>query len=390
MNLLKSLSFSFCVLVITACSQKEDSIIITIKNTLNLERSFETIVLSKDFLKMDDLSGIGIRDIKSGDIQITQIVDNNDDGVADDILFQPRLSPNSEKEFEIFSINEQKKITATDYCYSRFVPERTDDYAWENDKVAFRVFGPAAQKMVEDSVPGGTLTSGIDAWLKKVEYPIINTWYKKELETEGSYHEDTGEGLDNFHVGISRGVGGSAVKVDNMYYYSKNFIDWKTITTGPIRTSFYLKYADWNASGKLIKESKIISLDRGHHLSKFKVSIEGTEHISAGLTLHEKDGKVLENSPNGWISYWQPHGKSELGTAIIAHKHTFSGFENYNVEAKDLSHAYAHLKVQHNTVTYYAGFGWKESGHFKNSEDWEQYLNDFALSINSPLEISVK
>ena len=389
MNTFKSLSYIICALVITSCSQKEKSQVIIIKNSLNVERSFETVELTNDNLKVDDLTAIGIRDAESGDIQITQTIDTNGDGEFDQIIFQPKVAAKSEKKFEVIVLKE-KEIEVTNNCYSRFVPERTDDYAWENDKVAFRVYGPTAQKMIEDSIPGGTLSSGVDAWLKRVEHPIINNWYKKETETDGTYHEDTGEGLDNFHVGISRGVGGIAVKLDSAYYYSKNYTEWKTITTGPIRTSFYLNYANWDASGKLIKESKIISLDRGSNFTKFNTTIEGSNQISAGLTLHEKDGIVTGSDENGWVSYWQPHGESELGTAIIADKSTFSSFEKHDVEAKDLSNAYAHLNVINNSIIYYAGFGWKESGQFNSAQEWEDYLNGFSQKINNPLELSIK
>ncbi|MBE0390201.1 hypothetical protein HNQ02_001297 [Flavobacterium sp. 7E] len=61
---------------------------------------------------------------------------------------------------------------------------------------------------------------------------------------------DTGGGLDNFHVGSSSGIGGTAVKVDSMYYISRNWITYKIITTGPVRTSFILTYANWDANGK--------------------------------------------------------------------------------------------------------------------------------------------
>ena len=67
-------------------------------------------------------------------------------------------------------------------CYSRIVPERIDDYAWENDKVAFRTYGPAAQKLVEQGKKGGIISSGIDCWLKKVNYPVINKWYNDSEE----------------------------------------------------------------------------------------------------------------------------------------------------------------------------------------------------------------
>ena len=319
-------------------------------------------------------------------------MDFDSDGVFDKLLFQPTITANSEKKFEIIYLSKTElvKPTAEDLCYSRFIPERTDDYTWENNKVAFRVYGPTAQKMIEDSIPDGTLSSGIDAWLKKVEYPIINKWYKETLvDKTGSYHEDTGEGLDNFHVGVSRGVGGIAVKNDDKYYFSKNYSKWRTITTGPIRTSFYLYYEDWDANGNTIQESKIISLDLGSNFSKFKTSINGTTNISAGLTLHEKDGEISGNTKNGWVSYWQPHADSEIGTAIIAAKNYFIDFEKYDTDEKDLSNAYAHLNVIDGKVIYYAGFAWKESEQFPTRELWEQHLTDVSLKINNPLTFKI-
>ena len=112
-----------------------------------------------------------------------------------------------------------------------------------------------------------------------------------------------------------------------------------------------------------------------------------TKTISTGLTLHEKDGEVTANTDNGWVSYWQPHGDSELGTAIVSSKHYFSNFEKFNVEEEDLSNAYAHLKVVDNKTTYYAGFTWKESKQFVNKQEWENYINDFSKKINNPLTI---
>ena len=377
------------LLLLVACSESEKATIISIKNSLDLERSFETIELTSDFLKVNDLSTVGIRDVKTGQLQIIQLVDKNGDGVMDELLFQPTIAAISEKKFEIVQITKEEQPKSKEICYSRFVPERTDDYAWENDKVAFRVFGPTAQKMKEDGIKAGTLTSGVDAWLKKVDYPIINKWYKKNTDGTGSYHEDTGEGLDNFHVGVSRGIGGIAIRKDSSYYFSKNFTQWKTITTGPLRTSFYLEYENWDANGKLIKESKIISLDLGSNFTKFEMNLEGSDEISAGLTLHEKDGEVTGDKEKGWVSYWQPHGDSELGMAIIASPEIFIDFETYDTEKKDSSNAFAHLNVVQNKVVYYAGFGWKERGKFNNQQDWEEYLNSFSQKLSNPLTIEL-
>ena len=383
----KILAGIFCAAILSSCNQKEDIKSIVVKNTLDFEKTFETVELSKAFLNVTDLTTVGIRDAKDGTLQVTQTVDNDGDGTMDEILFQPKIAANSEKTFEIVTITEAEQPKAEELCYSRFVPERTDDYTWENNKVAFRVYGPVAQKMIEDGTPGGTLSSGVDAWLKKVEYPIINNWYKKNAIKPGAYHEASPEGRDNFHVGVSRGVGGIAVKADTTYYFSKNYTQWRTITTGPLRTSFHLEYANWGANGKLIKESKTISLDLGNNFSKFTTSIEGTDTIYAGLTLHEKDGKVTGSDDNGWVSYWQPHFETELATAIVAPKGTFLGYETYDTEQKDLSNAYAELKVTNNEVVYYAGFTWSESNQFKNSQEWEAYLDMFSKQIDTPLEV---
>lgn len=388
MNSIKFVIFCLAITLFSSCCSNENKgKFIVVKNTLSVERSFETIELTKEFLKVNELTNLGIKDVISNELLVTQLVDFDGDGVMDQLLFQPTIAPNSENKFEIIQISVEEQPQSTTYCYSRFVPERTDDYTWENNKVAFRVYGPTAQKMVEDNIKGGTLSSGVDAWLKKVEYPIINKWYKKTTEKTGSYHEDTGEGLDNFHVGVSRGVGGITVKSDNNYYFSKNYTEWRTISIGPIRTSFYLNYEDWDVNGKIIKESKIISLDYGSNFSKFETSIKGSNSISAGLTLHEKDGNDTGNIENGWVSYWQPHADSELGTAIVSSKKYFVNFEKFDVEEKDLSNAYANLKVIDNKVVYYAGFGWKKSGEFKNLQEWENYLNIFSKKINNPLKV---
>jgi hypothetical protein len=377
----------------TLLSYAQKSKIITISNPLKIDREFETVELSKSALGLktsDILEKYRVKEVGTTSILISQCVDENGDGISDVLLFQPKIKASDSKKYELVLNNDIKTKEPIAYCYSRFVPERTDDYAWENNKVAFRTYGPVAQKMTEDKVKGGTLTSGIDAWLKRVEYPILNKWYEKYTTGTGTYHKDTGEGLDNFHVGDSRGIGGIALKIDTSYYYSKNFTTWKTITTGPIRTSFVLTYADWDAAGNKISEVKHISLDYGSFLSKFEISVSETNSISTGITLHNNDGKIEGNLNEGWIDYWQPIDDSELGTGIVFPKNTANSFEKYVVSKKDLCNLYVNLKVTNNKVVYYTGFGWKKQGEFTTKEAWEKYLGQFASKINNPLIVEVK
>lgn len=391
MKIVKSVASLLSISLLFACSKPEQPKTVVIKNALSVERSFETVELTKEDLQVDDLSFVGLRDVSTNELQLTQLVDVDGDGVMDEIIFQPKVAANAESTFKIVTLKSGEHVKADELCYSRFVPERTDDYTWENDKVAFRVYGPVAQELKESGKKGGTLSSGVDAWLKRVNYPIINKWYKETLvDKTGNYHYDTGEGLDNFHVGVSRGVGGIAVRNNGEFYYSKNYTKWRTITTGALRTSFYLEYENWDAAGNVIKESKVISLDLGNNFSKFETSIDGTNEIFAGLTLHEKDGVVSGNIEKGWLNYWQPHEDSELGTSIVADRNTFLDFEKYDVKAKDLSNAYAKLKVANNKVVYYAGFAWKKSNQYPTKESWEAYLNSFSDKINNPLQVVLK
>lgn len=372
-----------------ACSPPKKVLTVKIQNTLDIERTHETIELSKTFLNIEAIESYGVKNSKTNEILISQLIDNDGDGLMDALLFQVNIAPNSTNIYEVLKVSQEEQPEAALVCYSRFVPERTDDYTWENDKVAFRVYGPNAQYRHENKLKQATLSSGVDAWLKRVEYPIINKWYKKYSDKTGTYHEDTGEGLDNFHVGTSRGVGGLAYKQDGTYHLSKNYTKWRTISTGPIRTSFYLEYAPWGPEGTQIKESRIVSLDKGSNLTKFEVSIEGVNSISAGLTLHEKDGVVSSPKDKTWVSYWQPHPDSEIGTAIVASSKYFTGAETYDVETKDLSNAFAHLNIKNNKVVYYSGFAWSQSGQFKDKNEWEYYLSSFAKKIDTPLLVEL-
>ncbi len=113
---------------------------------------------------------------------VSQAVDHSGDGAVDEILFQTDLRAGEEKLFTLQASADgaARRPKSPVTTYSRFVPERIDDYAWENDRVAFRTYGPEAQRITESGKPGGTLTSGMDCWLKRVSHPVVDSWYKKQ------------------------------------------------------------------------------------------------------------------------------------------------------------------------------------------------------------------
>jgi len=387
------------LLLLSGCDQEKPAYTLTVSNELQVARKGETVALKKSDLNnitCEEFSRFSVQDASTGDYLISQVFDEDMDGELDYLLFQPILKAGESRNYYLIRDVDKSLLPESNIStFSRFVPERTDDYAWENDLVAFRTYGPTAEQMVVDGTPGGTLSSGIDCWLKRVDYPIINKWYKKTLEGEGSYHEDTGEGLDDFHVGPSRGCGGVGVwsEDEQKLYTSRNFTEWKTIAEGPVRTQFELTYASWPTPYGLMEETKIISLDLGSNLTRVEVHVsadEPVEAISAGITQHEKDGTNHADPDHGWFSYWQPHGDSELGMGIVVPNTYLSGYLEHLVDQPDQSHLLVHMKPANGRVVYYAGFGWKKSGQFEDENAWFDYLQGFAERINTPITYTLK
>jgi hypothetical protein len=170
--------------------------------------------------------------------------------VEDAVIFQADFAPKEVKQFTLTpgqsSLAEPKART-----FARFVPERADDFAWENDRIAFRMYGPALQKQ-----DGDKTGSGVDVWCKHAREPVINSMYKRK-----NYHNDDGKAADNYRVGANRGCGGAAIWSDGKLWASRCFKSWKLVAEGPIRAVFELTYAPWNANGRQVSEVKRVSLD---------------------------------------------------------------------------------------------------------------------------------
>jgi len=353
------------------------------------------VVLLKELgTEESDFQGLMVKDTETGEYSFTQLVDQDGNGVVDALIFQASVPPLSEKKYELIKVkNTSISPDTLVAAFSRFVPERIDDYAWENDRVAFRTYGPEAERLAKEKLPGGTLSSGIDCWLKKVSYPVINKWYK--LGEEGiSYHTDHGEGLDNYHVGSSRGCGGIGIRKGDNLYVSDNFTAYKTMETGPLRTVFELEYAPWKAGKMMVKEKKRISLDLGSNLSKIEVQFAPPypEEIVAGLAIPGKEGKggvVSVDEKTGWFSFWSEHYDSELGIGIVVDPKYVSGYTEYRVPKVEKSHVFVHLRLINGKVIYYTGFGWKKNSRFSTRKVWEEYLREFALVLSFPAEIKI-
>ncbi len=368
---------------------------ITVRNPLKVARPAETVSLP--LAQLPALvrglapSSLRVRDAATQAVVLSQLLDSNGDGKPDELLFQTTMSAAGTKTFTLMAGTEDFP-TSPATTFARFVPEGTDDSAWENDRVAFRTYGPNAEQLYDKKDPNGTLSSGMDCWLKRVPYPIIDRWYGKHAHsTPFAYHTDTGEGYDPYHVGSSRGVGGTGVLVGDKLYTSRNFATYKVLATGPIRTVFELTYAPYDAAGQAVTEKKIISLDMGSNLTRYEEHFNADQPLpncTIGLTLHEQKGQVKADRQAGWCRYWEPTDNSNLGTGVVVPPGYLTDYQDHRSLEKDASQLYMVTKPQQGTVVFYAGFGWQKSGQFASAAAWDAYLAEFAQRLAAPLAVS--
>ena len=375
---------------LTACSSMKNQI--QVKNTLDFPRKEIAAVKTEklgDLLRKQQQKNIRVKSINSGiDVPI-QWLDIDQDGKPEALLFQAEVAARSTSKYLITIDSIHASPETKVMAYSRFVPERTDDYTWENDLVAFRVYGPDAQQRTEQKRENGTLSSGVDLWLKRTDQPVINKWYKGYLTDPNFYHVDRGEGYDPYHVGASRGTGGTGVWEGDSLVVSKNFIGHKTIAAGPLRTIFELTYAPYSRYG--LTETKRISLDLGSNFSRFEISLDAKETLpnyAVGITLHKNEGEATLNTKTGIFRHQELIDGSLLAEAVVMDPSLVEKAFVHRSNTADQSNLLI-LTPPAKKVVYYAGFAWAKSGQISGSADWERIVEKQRQIIAHPLEISL-
>ncbi|MFV8270674.1 DUF4861 family protein [Flavobacterium sp. GT2N3] len=367
---------------------------LVIENTLQFDRSEIVTINLKEYKGLAEIKifrNLLVKDEK-GNLLVTQLIDSNQDGTPDELLFQVTVPALSKMIYTVFSDLKsiQKSPTSLLATFGRFVPERIDDFAWENDKVAFRTYGPEAQRLTEAGRTDGTLSSGIDIWLKKVNYSIIDSWYAKNVVSPGYYHVEHGEGYDPYHVGSSRGNGGTGIWEKDSLYISKNYVKYRIIATGPLRTIFELDYAPWSKYG--VRETKRISLDLGSNFSKFENAISSNDKIpnyTLGITLHKEQGVAKINAQKGIFRYWEPIDNSFVGEGIVIDPIVVKTAINNHSKSVDQSQILVVTEPKNNKLIYYVGFAWLKSGQVQSVEDWDMMLEKQSKLIQNPLIIKI-
>ena len=356
---------------------------VTAVNQLKVARQGETIELAaKDLaaLAEKDLMKLHVFD-SSGKEVLSQSVDTDYDDYhkPDVLIFQADFAPGETKTFTV-KAGAKREYKKDDFrAYGRFVRERFDDFAWENDRVAHRTYGKALITW-----KGEPLTSSsIDIWSKRTSRLVINDWYMVD-----NYHNDMGEGVDAYSAGPTRGCGGSGVWANNQLFVPANFVDSRVLTNGPIRVMFELVYEPFDANGTQVSEVVRISLDAGSQLNHFENYYRASGPLAVAVGLKKvKDEMKDFNAERGWLTSWQTVDKNlgMQGLAVIVNP------GDVDKQAEDARNNLLVMKSKSaSPVSYWAGFAWDRAGAITSADAWKKYVDEFAERLRSPIQVTVK
>jgi hypothetical protein len=359
---------------------------VTAVNELNIARQNETIELTlKDLapLAEKDLNKLHVRD-SSGKELVAQSVDTDyDDYHKPDILiFQTDFAPGETKTF-VVTAGKKREYAKEDFrAYGRFVRERFDDFAWENDRIAHRTYGKALITW-----KGEPLTSSaIDIWSKRTSKLVINEWYMVD-----NYHNDLGEGVDAYSAGPTRGCGGSGIWANEQLFIPKNFVDSRVLTNGPIRVMFELVYEPFEVNGVQVSQVLRVSLDGGSQLNRFEAfyrRASGNEPLAVAIGLKKvKDEQKDFRAERGRLTIWEPMEKNlgMQGLAVVVNP------ADIDKVAEDKLNDLVVLKPTSMVpVSYWAGFAWDRAGKITSAAAWNKYVDEFAEARRSPIAVTVK
>lgn len=300
------------------------------------------------------------------------------------------------------------------FVSGRQYPERVDDIAWENDRGAYRLYGPALQK-------SGERAFGNDVWVKNTPDLEVEKRYKVELENHAAiqqlrkegkmdealaleeattYHFDHGYGLDCYKVGPSLGCGAPALMDGTNIVFPYCYKDYQILDNGPLRFTVSLTYHPTDYQGQKLTEHRLLSLDKGSNFNRQTVWYEGAKSsidIASGVVIHNEDTQSAVLGKN-FVQYADPTDNPQGQNFQIYVGVIFPNGASETRQVENAGHAngiFGHaLCIKRNVkpgekLTYYWGSAWSKFD-CRTQEEWQLRIDNFQKALKQPLSVTVE
>lgn len=300
------------------------------------------------------------------------------------------------------------------FVTGRQYPERVDDIAWENDRTAYRIYGPALQR-------SGERAFGTDVWVKNTPDLEVEKRYDVELSNHGriqelkkagkteeahaveeatTYHYDHGYGLDCYKVGPTLGCGAPALMNGNELILPYCYKEYQILDNGPLRFTVHVTYNPATINGQEgVVEHRIISLDKGSNYNKCTVWYEGLKkatNLAMGLVVHQEDTESMicdkdmvlyadpTDNPNAqnfqiYVGVVFPNGVDSTKPMFL--KEPANGIAG---------HAVGIVSYQPGTkYTYYFGSAWSKND-VRTMNEWKLRSSEYLDALHTPMKVAIK
>ena len=260
-------------LALSSCGLLGDGLYLEVNNQLDFKREGEVVEMEWKRIGRALISPEKVVVLDTNGQQVPSQVLFDDDGDPVKLLFTANIEADSSA---IYNIRRGEREAYPTQAFGRYVPERLDDYAWENNLSAYRIYGPRLES---------PQTQGVDVWVKSTPKMIINEWFARN-----DYHHNYGEGMDCYKVGNTLGGGALAIINGDKLALTGNYTKQRCTTNGPIRTSAEFEYAPINIGNRMVTMRRKISLDANSRFTYQEYTFEGFEgklEVAAGIILHD-------------------------------------------------------------------------------------------------------
>lgn len=314
----------------------------------------------------------------------------------------------------VYTIRKGTPKTFVNTCYGRMYPERVDDIAWENDRAAYRCYGPALQRSGEDAF-------GNDVWVKNTPDPVVEQRYYLEdvmkpviaalkktdkaaadsLNMVTSYHFDQGHGLDCYKVGPTLGCGTPALLDGDNLVFPYCYKDYEILDNGPLRFTVRLVYNPATVKGDAnVVENRLLSLDKGSNFNRMTVWYDGLTQpmdVASGVVIHTEDTESVVLGKD-YVQYADPtdNPKGQNFQIFVAalFPEGISGTRKLMYENPTRGNAGHALGVKKDyksgeKFTYYFGSAWSKYD-CRTQQEWQLRVESFLEGLRNPFTVTLK
>lgn len=263
----------------------------------------------------------------------------------------------------------------------------TEGPAWENEKVAFRLYFD--------------IRNGKDIFGKLIPGMIMDTI---GIDHNKNYHALSGWGMDLLHVGNSLGAGSIAIAAKGLHGMDtlirlggmniKNET-YEAIADGPIRAVFRIKY-EWEINERPVQIIDETSIWGGQYFYETKLEIKGTPKFAqavAGFADFDNNtpGQINMSGSKIFYSYGpQSENKDSLGLAIAIDGKKYGWFSGVTDSLSAIQHSYliSQKFIPGELVIYRFYSCWEKSdSRFKTQAGFQDFLKKEAVLLQSKLKM---